>query len=32
MLELVSDAVGGHRSRQRIHPATKNFSGDKNRH
>ena len=30
--ELVSDAVGGHRSRQRIHPATKNFSGDKNRH
>ena len=25
--ELVSDAVGGHRSRQRIHPATKTFQG-----
>ena len=25
--ELVADAVGGHRSRQRIHPATKTFQG-----
>ena len=25
--ELVANAVGGHRSRQRIHPATKTFQG-----